>query len=204
MDAVGWRNILPTIVDKLAEVGCGQREWTEWARKQTQPDPTAVEENVAGAKARDLEEHNILSSIKGKVRDERRRKTDKYWDKITEISSLISDIEDMVKEKIEGEGEDIMDRPNFDDRRRPPKNTLKERVAKQPLQPYEEYWDPETKQAQPRIPAKKAQERTRRPNRKTTGRHKRQVSDRMKERIEDILDQVRDLLDEVHTRSRVR
>ena len=158
-----------------------------------------------GQKTRDLEEHNILSSIKGKVRDERRRKTDKYWDKITEISSLISDIEDMVKEKIEGEGEDIMDRPNFDDRRRPPKNTLKERVAKQPLQPYEEYWDPETKTGF-------SQEYLRRKLRNeledlTEKRQediKEQVSDRMKERIEDILDQVRDLLDEVHTRSRVR
>lgn len=98
-----------------------------------------------------------------------------------------------------------MDRPNFDDRRRPPKNTLKERVAKQPLQPYEEYWDPETKTgfSQEYLRGKlrdELEDLTEKRQEDIKG----QVSDRMKERIEDILDQVRDLLDEVHTRSRVR
>lgn len=205
MDAVGMAAILPTIVEKLGELGCGQRKWTEWAREQTQPDPDAVETNVAGQKARSLEEHNVLASMKSKVREEKRRKTDAYWDKIHELRDLLDDVEDLVEEKIEGEGQDIMDRPDFDDRRAPPHSTLISRVAEEPIEPYETYWDPETKTGFSQDYLRnKLRDKLEELTEKRQEDIKEQVSDQVAERIQDLLDQTRKLLDEVHTRSRVR
>ena len=145
MDAVGARVFLPTIVDKLEELGCTQEAWTDWARERSLPPVEAVEERVAHAQARDLDKYREIESIGSKISSERWRKVEEYDEASDRLRRYGDRLRDLVREKMRDAGRDIAEEPDFDDRLRPPPHTLKRRVAEQPLEPYEEYWDPETR-----------------------------------------------------------
>ena len=146
MDVVGVEAFLLTIVDKLEEIGCTQDLWTDWARDQTFPDYDEVEERVAHAKARELDKHREITAIRSKIWDERERKVRQYDKAYSQLRELRDyKLRDLVAEEMEGAGADIALETDFDDRKRPLPSTLKRRVAEQPLEPYEEYWEPETR-----------------------------------------------------------
>ena len=145
MDVVGADAFLPTVVDKLEELGCTQEMWTDWAREQTFPDVDMVEERVAHAQARELDKYRQLQSIMSKIRAERDRKVRRYDDAYWQIDEYQDELRDLAREEMRGTGSEIAEAPDFDDRRRPPSNTLKRRMAEQPLEPYEDFWEGETK-----------------------------------------------------------
>lgn len=145
MDAVGVEAFLSTIVDKLAELGCTQDKWNEWAFDRNFPDYDVVEGRVARAQARDLGKYRKLMSMVRQVRAERERKVKRYDELTDQMWDYRNDLQELVGEELEGVGGDIALDPDFDDRKEPEPNTLRERVAVQPLEPYEDYWEEDTK-----------------------------------------------------------
>lgn len=204
MDAVGAAAFLPTIVDKLEELGCTQEMWTDWAREQTFPDYDEVEERVAHAQARDLEKYGQIETIRSKIRAERERKVRGYDRAYWQLDDYKTELRDLVAKAMEGVGADIALEPDFDDRKRPEPSTLKRRVAEQPLEPYEEYWDPETRTGFSReYLTDKLEEGLE----DEFEERRERIEDRVEEEIQPKLDEKKDkvlkILDEVRTRSRV-
>jgi len=145
MDILEIGDYLPTILEKLEGLGCTQEVWTEWARERSFPDVVAVERSTSDSLSRDMDEYRQLESTSSKVMEERWKKVEAYDSLDREMDELKRELREIVEGELKGVGKEISEEPDFDDRKEPPPNTLRERVAVQPLEPYETYWDEETK-----------------------------------------------------------
>jgi hypothetical protein len=104
-----------------------------------------VERGEIASFVSELPEHKQLTAVMSQVSKERWRTVEEY-DKLSgALMGLGSRVEERAREELEGIADDIASEEGFDDRGRPETHTLIARVATQPLKPYEEYWDEETK-----------------------------------------------------------
>lgn len=203
MDVAGIDAFLPTIVEKLEELGCTQEKWTDWAREQTLPDVDDVESGEIGSFTRELPEHKQLVAAESKVREERARKVKEYDELYWALSRLQDEVRGKAEEELEGIAAEIAEEEGFDDRKRPEPNTLRERVAVQPLEPYEEYWDAYTETGfSEEYLARKLRD-------ELEERYEDRLEDvearveELHDKIDDKKDEILDLLEEVRTASRV-
>lgn len=204
MDVAGIDAFLPTIVEKLEKLGCTQDEWTDWAREQTLPDVDDIESHEIKSFARETPEYKQLTAAISKVREEKSRKTKKYDELYWDLDRLQDDVKDKAEEELEGIADEIAEEEDFDDRGRPAPSTLTERVATQPLEPYEDYWDEDTDTGFSRryLEDKLKDELTDRYEKR-----KEEVEDKIKDEmtgdIEAKKNEILDFLDEIRTVSRV-
>lgn len=205
MDAVGIDAFLPTIVEKLAELGCTQEKWTDWARAETFPDYDEVEERQVGVHTRELEKYEKIVSMLRQIKEERSRKVKKYDDLRGQLWKYEKDLEELVGEELAGIGADIALEPDFDDRKKPKPSTLIERVAVQPLEPYEDFWDPKT---QTGFSMSYLVDKLEEGITEKFGELEEDIEDRVEKEIEpkvdEKVDEVLAVLEEVRTRSRIQ
>ena len=204
MDVAGIGSFLPTIVEKLEELGCTQDMWTDWAREQSLPDVDDIERGEIGIFTREIPEYKQLRTTQTKVQEEKARKVKGYDAMYWELNRLQDDVRGKAEGKLEGIADKIVEDDDFDDRGRPEPSVLTERVAIEPLEPYEEYWDEykETGFSKKYLEKKLRDElKDRYEDLKETVEDK--VKDEMTEDIEAMKDEVLELLDEVWTDSRV-
>lgn len=205
MDVAGIDAFLPTIVEKLEELGCTQDAWTDWARAESLPDVDDVESSEVSNFAREIPEYKQLEATQTKVREERARKVEEYDNIYWELNRLRDEVRDKAEEDLEGIAQEIADEDDFDDRGRPETHTLIARVATQPLQNYEDYWDDatETGFSLDYLERKLRDELTKRYE-----DNRLDIEDKVKDELHDKIDlkkdEVLELLEEVRTVSRVR
>jgi len=205
MDVAGIEAFLPTIVEKLEEMGCTQDSWTDWAREQTLPDVDEVERGEMSSFAREIPEYKQLESAESKVRDERSRKVKAYDELYYALGNLQNEVRGKAEEELEGIADEIAEAEDFDDRGRPEPSTLTERVATMPLKPYEDYWDEETETGFSRdYLERKLRNELERRYEDLREDIEDKVREEMTEDIETKKDEVLELLEEIRTPSRVR
>jgi len=204
MDVAGIAAFLPTIVEKLEELGCTQDAWTDWAREQTLPNVDDIEDNEIRSFTREIPEYKQLTATQSKVQEEKYRKVKGYDDLYWDLNRLQDEVRGKAEDVLEGIADEVAGEEGFDDRKRPEPSTLTERVAVEPLEPYEEYWDEYTETGfSERYLERKLRD---------------ELESRYEDLREDVEDKVKDemtgdiekkkyealeLLDEIHTASRV-
>jgi len=204
MDVAGIDAFLPTIVEKLEELGCTQDVWTDWARERTLPDVDDVERGEIRVFTRDIPEYKQLVSAETKVLEERARKVEQLDNMRWALSGLQDDVRDIADKELEGIAEEIAGEYDFDDRGRPEYHTLISRVATQPLEPYEDYWDEDTETG---FSTEYLEDKLRNELVDRYEELRSDVEDKVKEELTDRIESKKDeallLLEEIRTRSRV-
>ena len=204
MDVAGIDLFLPTIVEKLEEMGCTQDAWTDWAREQTLPDVDDIEDREISSFAREIPEYKQLEATQSKVQAERYRKVKEYDEMYWALNRLQDDVKGKAKDELEGIADEIAEEDDFDDRGRPEPSKLIELVATDPLEPYEDYWDEDTDTGfSRRYLEKKLSDELEDRYEKLRKDVEEKVKDEMTEDIEAKKDEVLELLDEIRTASRV-
>ncbi|MDP2952470.1 MAG: hypothetical protein Q8O76_04040, partial [Chloroflexota bacterium] len=186
MDVAGVDAFLPTIVEKLEELGCTQDSWTDWAREQTFPDVGQIEKGEISSFASELPEHKQLSAVRSQVSKERWKIVEEYDRLSSALMGLEGQVEGKAREELKGIADDVAYEEGFDDRGRPETHTLIARVATQPLKPYEEYWDEETKTGFSRSYLEE--------------KLREELRDRYEEKLDDVKVRVEELEGEIHRR----
>jgi len=204
MDVAGIDAFLPTIVEKLAELGCTQDAWTDWARKETLPDVDDIERGELSSFSRELPEYKQLQAAQTQVQKERYRKVKEYDEMYWDLNRLQDDVKSKAEEELEGIAEEIAEEDDFDDRGRPEPSKLIERVAISPLENYEDYWDELTDTGfSTDYLENKLRDELQDRYEKLREDIEDKVKDEMTEDIEAKKDEVLELLDEIRTASRV-
>ena len=152
----------------------------------TFPDVDEIERGEISSFAGELPEHKQLSAVMSQVSKERWRTVEDYDRLSNALSGLVGRVEGEAREELKGIADDIAYEEGFDDRGRPETHTLIARVATQPLKPYEEYWDEETKTG---FSSSYLEEKLRD-----------ELRDRYEEKLDDVQARVEDLEDEIHRR----
>lgn len=128
MDSVSVRGFFPKIMDELSELGCTQRAWEEWARKEQHVDKPMsvweVRDELAERTEADIRAEKILGKveerIEEKIREEKALKGN--------IEGFKSEVKYETERWLDKQAGDIVSKPDFDDRPSPPENTLKEEI----------------------------------------------------------------------------
>ena len=204
MDVAGIKAFLPTIVEKLAELGCTQDAWTDWARKETFPDVDDIESGEMRSFTRELPEYKQLTATQSQVQKERYRKVEEYDKIYWDLSRLQDDVTSKAEEDLLGIAEEIAEEGDFDDRGRPEPSKLIARVATPPLENYEDYWDEDTETG---FSTEYLEEKLRAELESRFEELREEIEDKVREDLHDKIDvkkdEVLELLEEVRTVSRV-
>lgn len=152
----------------------------------TFPDVDEVERGEIASFAGELPEHKQLSAVMSQVSKERWRTVEEYDRLSSALSGLVGRVEDKAKEELKGIADDVASEEDFDDRGRPETHTLIARVATQPLKPYEEYWDEETKTGFSRSYLEE--------------KLREELRDQYEEKLDDVQARVEELEGEIHSR----